>query len=98
MRDELPTVVVVVVIIAVVLIIAVYGQEAPSLSEVEQLRVQLVKLTDQLATCQAQANTINVRYLSGETVKQIEAAHPGWTVNWDTGALMKKDAPKEIVK
>jgi hypothetical protein len=68
-------------------------EQPPALAENNQLRIQLVILTDKLAVCEARANTERVQYLSGEVLRAVEAQHPGWTVDWNTGGLVKKPSP-----
>lgn len=85
---------------------AVLAQEAaPTLSETEQLRYQLVAAQSQIADLQAklgacqlelqplkvEATTAWVREAIAALTADIEAAHPGYTLDVETGALVKKD-------
>ena len=65
----------------------------PEYTETERLMVQLVQVSDQLATCRGQLGQKGVADLSLDVRSRIEAAHPGMTVNWQTGALVPKTAP-----
>ena len=72
---------------------AVNAHSAPGYTEAERLMVQLVQVSDQLATCRQQLGTKGVTDLSQEVRARIEAQHPGFTVDWKTGALVPKAAP-----
>lgn len=65
----------------------------PSLSEIDRLQVQLVKVSDQLAACQMQLKQADIRSAADTVRGRVESNYPGYTVNWDTGALVKKDIP-----
>ena len=66
----------------------------PEYTETERLMVQLVQVSDQLATCRQQLGQKGVADLSLDVRSRIEAAHPGFTVDWKTGALVAKAPPK----
>ena len=68
----------------------------PVLDELDQAWIQNVRLASQLyqATCDALPMRDQVITLQGDTTKKIEARHPGFTMNWQTFALVPKAAPK----
>lgn len=61
---------------------------AAAYTENERLMVQLVQVTDQLASCRQQLGQKGVADLGQDVRARIEAAHPGYTINWQTGALV----------
>lgn len=69
---------------------AVAPPAVATFSENERLMVQLVQVSDQLAGCRQQLGTKGVADLGDSVRSRIEAQHPGYTVDWKTGALVPK--------
>jgi hypothetical protein len=65
-----------------------------SYSELESLMVQYVQANDQLAACRQQLGQKGVLDLGASVKDRVEAAHPGYTVDWKTGALVPKQPQK----
>jgi hypothetical protein len=63
------------------------------LSELDQLKVTVVKLSDQLASCQQLKAQTEIRSSANNLQAVIEKNYPGFTVDWNTGALVQKAAP-----
>jgi hypothetical protein len=66
---------------------------AVTLDEVDQLRVAVVRLSDQLATCQQTKQTADIRMSANNLQLVVEKKYPGMTIDWATGALVKKVTP-----
>lgn len=66
------------------------AQQTPTLTETEALLVQLVQTRDALAACQQQATAAKILDAAGMVQRRLEAAHPGFTIDWKTGALVAK--------
>ena len=66
--------------------------EKPVLSDLETAYVQIVALSGQLAKCESDhlPSVTQFSALRQDVVQRIEAKHPGYTVNWATGALVLK--------
>lgn len=63
-----------------------------ALSDLETAYVQIVSLADQLAQCQARQLESVKQFtdVQKDVVARIEKAHPGYTVDFQTGALVPK--------
>lgn len=71
---------------------------AVAYTENERLMVQLVQLSDQLASCRQQLGQKGIADLGDDVRARIEAAHPGFTIDWKTGALVAKTPPPTKTK
>jgi hypothetical protein len=68
---------------------------APALGELLTLRAENHLLQLRLAQLEAQLRTEALTRQRAELDAAIAAAHPGWRMDWDTGRLVKADAPKD---
>jgi hypothetical protein len=71
-----------------------YSQKTEEPTELEQLRIQVAILTSQLNSCQTKLGINNSTNVLQDVQRSVEAAHPGWTINWATGKLVQKAKPK----
>lgn len=69
---------------------------APALSDLETAYVQIVSLADQLAQCQARQLDSVKQFtdVQKDVIARIEKAHPGYTLDFATNALVPKKAAK----
>lgn len=64
--------------------------KTPQLTELERALVQIVQLSDQLAICRQQLGAKGVQDASAQVRARVEAAYPGYTIDWQTGQLVAK--------
>jgi hypothetical protein len=65
---------------------------AGSLDDVDRMLIQIVSLQAQLANCQSEQLESMKQFSAtrAEVVKRIEAKHPGFTIDLQTGKLVPK--------
>lgn len=75
-------------------VIVAQAPAANALSELETAYVQIVALAGQLADCQANQLEVvkQAQNVRGDALIRIEKAHPGFTIDWQTGTLVAKPA------
>lgn len=66
--------------------------EPPTLSEVEQLRIEAHLLRLRVAQLEEQLATVSLTHERERLDAEIRHAHDGWRMDWTTGRLVAVDA------